>query len=154
MPTIEVCAPDHLPTVRELFVEYAQAIAVDLCFQDFERELTELPGRYAPPAGSLLLALDGTNAAGCVALRNIGDGICEMKRLYVRPAFRGKGLGRALASDIIAAAKQIGYERMRLDTLSSMKEAIALYQSLGFRHIAPYYDNPNRGAAFMELDLR
>ncbi|HEU0038281.1 MAG TPA: GNAT family N-acetyltransferase, partial [Verrucomicrobiae bacterium] len=122
--------------------------------QDFERELTALPGRYAPPAGSLLLALDGTNAAGCAALRNIGDGICEMKRLYVRPAFRGKGLGRALASDIIAAARQIGYERMRLDTLSSMKEAIALYQSLGFRRIAPYYDNPNRGAVFMELDLR
>ena len=154
MPIIEVCAPDRLATVRELFIEYAQAIAVDLCFQDFERELTELPGRYAPPAGSLLLALDGANAAGCVALRNIGDGICEMKRLYVRPAFRGKGLGRALASDIIAAAKQIGYERMRLDTLSSMKEAIALYQSLGFRRIAPYYDNPNRGAVFMELDLR
>ena len=154
MPIIEVCAPDPLPTVRELFIEYAQAIAVDLCFQDFERELTELPGRYAPPAGSLLLALDGTNAAGCVALRNLGDGICEMKRLYVRPAFRGKGLGRALASDIVAAARQIGYERMRLDTLSSMKEAIALYQSLGFRRIAPYYDNPNRGAVFMELDLR
>ena len=154
MPIIEVCERDRLPTVRELFVEYAQAIAVDLCFQGFERELTELPGRYAPPAGSLLLALDGANAAGCVALRNIGDGICEMKRLYVRPAFRGKGLGRALTSDIIAAAKQIGYERMRLDTLSSMKEAIALYQSLGFRRIAPYYDNPNRGAVFMELDLR
>jgi len=154
MPIIEVCAPDRLPTVRELFIEYAKAIAVDLCFQDFDRELVELPGRYAPPAGSLLLALDGANAAGCVALRNIGDGICEMKRLYVRPAFRGKGLGRALAGDIIAAAKQIGYERMRLDTLSSMKEAIALYQSLGFRRIAPYYDNPNRGAVFMELDLR
>ena len=85
MPIIEVCAPNRLPTARELFIEYAQAIAVDLCFQDFERELTELPGRYAPPAGNLLLALDGTNAAGCVALRNIGDGICEMKRLYVRP---------------------------------------------------------------------
>ena len=154
MPIIEVCAPDRLPTARELFIEYAQAIAVDLCFQDFERELTELPGRYAPPAGSLLLALDGTNAAGCVALRKIGDGICEMKRLYVRPAFRGQGLGRALARDIIAAARQIGYERMRLDTLSSMKEAIALYQSLGFRRIAPYYDNPNRCTVFMELDLR
>ena len=154
MPIIEVCAPDRLPAVHELFIEYAKAIAVDLCFQDFDRELVELPGRYVPPAGSLLLALDGTNAAGCVALRKIGDGICEMKRLYVRPAFRGQGLGRALAGEIIAAAKQIGYERMRLDTLSSMKEAIALYQSLGFRRIAPYYDNPSRGAVFLELDLR
>jgi len=154
MPIIEISAPDRLSTLRELFTEYAQAIAVDLCFQGFDRELVELPGRYAPPAGRLLLALDGANAAGCVALRKIGDGICEMKRLYVRPACRGKGLGRALASDIIAAARQIGYERMRLDTLGSMKEAIALYQSLGFRRIAPYYDNPNRCAVFMELELR
>jgi|ERR1043166_5626529 ribosomal protein S18 acetylase RimI-like enzyme len=154
MPIIEASAPDHLSTVRELFVEYANAIAVDLCFQDFDRELVELPGRYAPPTGSLLLALDGTTAAGCVGLRKIGDGICEMKRLYVRAAFRGKGLGRALASDIIAAAGRIGYERMRLDTLSSMKAAIALYQSQGFRRIPPYYDNPNHCAVFMELDLR
>src|ERR1043166_8231902 len=203
MPIIEASAPDHLSTVRELFVEYANSIAVDLCFQDFDRELVELPGRYAPPTGSLLLALDGTTAAGCVGLRKIGDGICEMKRLYVRyrelvelpgryapptgslllaldgttaagsvglrkigdgicemkrlyvrAAFRGKGLGRALASDIIAAAGRIGYERMRLDTLSSMKAAIALYQSQGFRRIPPYYDNPNHCAVFMELDLR
>ena len=154
MQILAAHSSELLPDLRELFVEYAKAIAVDLCFQDFDRELVELPGRYVPPAGSLLLALDGTNAAGCVALRKIGDGICEMKRLYVRPAFRGKGLGRALAGEIIAAAKQIGYERMRLDTLNSMKEAIALYQSLGFRRIAPYYDNPSRGAVFMELDLR
>lgn len=113
MPIIEVCTPDRLPTVRELFVEYVKATAVDLCFQNFDRELTELPGRYAPPEGRLLLALDGTKATGCVALRKISDGICEMKRLYVRPAFRGKGLGRTLTGEIIAAAKQIGYERMR-----------------------------------------
>lgn len=154
MPIIQACTPDRLPTVRELLVEYAKAIAVDLCFQDFDRELAELPGRYAPPEGRLLLASDGAIATGCVALRKIGDGICEMKRLYVRPAFRGKGLGRALAGEIIAAAKPIGYERMRLDTLGSMKEAIALYASLGFRRIAPYYDNPDSSAVFMELNLR
>ena len=142
-----------LPELRELFVEYAKAIAVDLCFQDFDRELRELPGRYAPPAGRLLLARDGTKAAGCVALRKIGDGICEMKRLYVRPAFRGKGLGRSLAGEIITAAKQIGYAQMRLDTLGSMNEAIALYQSIGFQRIAPYYDNPNGSAVFLELNL-
>jgi putative acetyltransferase len=145
---------EHLAVIRELFVEYAKAIQVDLCFQDFDRELAELPGRYAPPEGRLLLSLDGTKAAGCVALRKIGDGICEMKRLYVRPAFRGKGLGRALAGEIIAAAKQAGYERMRLDTLGSMKEAIALYHSLGFQRVRPYYDNPNACAVFMELKLR
>lgn len=143
-----------LPTVRGLFREYADSIEVDLCFQGFERELAELPGSYAPPDGWLLLASDGTQAAGCVAARKIGDGICEMKRLYVRPAFRGKGLGRALAGETIAAAKQIGYERLRLDTLSSMKEAIALYQSLGFQRIAPYYENPGGCAVFMELKLR
>jgi ribosomal protein S18 acetylase RimI-like enzyme len=142
-----------LAVVRELFVEYAKAIEVDLCFQDFDRELAELPGQYAPPAGRLLLSTDGPNAAGCVALRKIGDGICEMKRLYVRPAFRRNGLGRALAVEIVAAARQIGYERMRLDTLSSMKAAIALYESLGFERIEPYYDNPNPCTVFMELKL-
>jgi putative acetyltransferase len=164
MQILEAHFTEHLPAIRELFLEYANAIPVDLCFQNFDRELTELPGRYAPPEGRLLLALDGTKtagppcsrtvAAGCVALRKIGGGICEMKRLYVRPAFKGKGLGRALASEIIAAAKQIGYERMRLDTLSSMKEAIALYDSLGFTRIERYYDNPSACAVFMELKLR
>jgi ribosomal protein S18 acetylase RimI-like enzyme len=154
MQIVETHSGEHLVVIRELFLEYAKAIQVDLCFQNFDRELTELPGRYAPPEGRLLLALDGTKAAGCVALRKIGDGICEMKRLYVRPAFRGKGLGRALAGEIIAAAKQTGYERMRLDTLGSMKEAIALYHSLGFQRVGPYYDNPNACAVFMELKLR
>ena len=154
MDLIEAHHAEHLATIRELFVEYANSIGVDLCFQGFESELAELPGRYAPPDGRLLLALDGDIATGCIALRKIGDEVCEMKRLYVRPAFRGKGLGRTLANEIIAAAQQIGYERMRLDTLGSMKEAIALYQLLGFRRIAPYYDNPSDGAVFMELKLR
>lgn len=154
MQILEAHFTEHLPAIRELFLEYANAIAVDLCFQSFDRELRELPGRYAPSEGRLLLALDGTKAAGCVASRKIGDGICEMKRLYVRPTFRGKGLGRALAGEIIAAAKKTGYERMRLNTLGSMKEAIALYHSLGFQRVPPYYDNPNACAVFMELKLR
>ena len=153
MQIIQAHPSGYSPCVRELLVEYARAIAVDLCFQDFDRELAELPGLYAPPEGRLLLAVDGESAAGCVALRKIGDRVCEMKRLYVRPAFRGKGLGRTLAGEIIAAARQIGYERMRLDTLNSMKEAIALYQSLGFQRIASYYENPNCGTVFMELKL-
>jgi putative acetyltransferase len=144
----------HLPTVRELFTEYANAIEIDLCFQSFDRELAELPGRYAPPDGRLLLAMEHEQSAGCVALRKIDDGICEMKRLYVRPTFRAQGLGRELADGVISAARAIGYERMRLDTLGSMTEAIALYESLGFQRIAPYYENPSGCAVFMELKLR
>jgi ribosomal protein S18 acetylase RimI-like enzyme len=154
MQTLQAHSTEYLAAIRELFTEYANSIEVDLCFQSFDRELTELPGRYAPPGGRLLLAMEGTRAVGCVALRKIDDGICEMKRLYLRPSFRRQGLGRELARAIITAAREIGYERMRLDTLSSMKEAIALYESLGFQRIAPYYDNPNSCAVFMELVLR
>src|SRR5215475_7341080 len=142
---------EHLATVRELFVEYANSLEVDLCFQNFSQELAGLPGQYAPAEGRLFLAAEGNTAAGCVALRNLGDGICEMKRLYVRPAFRGKGLGRLLAQQAVKAARECGYQRLRLDTLASMKEAIALYESMGFRRIAPYYENPSNQAVFMEL---
>lgn len=144
---------EHLATVRELFMEYANSLEVDLCFQNFNQELAQLPGNYAPPEGRLLLAAVGPTPAGCVALRKIADEICEMKRLYVRPAFRGKGLGRLLAQAIIQAARECGYQQMRLDSLSSMKEAIALYESLGFHRIPPYYDNPSTLAVFMELRL-
>ena len=154
MQIIEVHKSEHLATIRELFGEYAREIKVDLCFQDFDGELAGLPGKYAPPEGRLFLARADDQAIGCVALRKIGEGICEMKRLYVRPALRGKGLGRTLANVVIAAARQMGYERMRLDTLATMEAAIALYESLGFRRIAPYYDNPNSGATFMELKQR
>ena len=144
----------EMPLVRELFQEYAHAIEIDLCFQNFEQELAELPGRYGPPEGVLFLARVSGVLAGCVGLRGIGEGISEMKRLYFRPGFRRAGLGRALANAAIEAARQLGYKVVRLDTLSSMREAIALYESLGFQRIAPYYDNPSGCAVFLELKLR
>ncbi len=126
-----------------------------MCFQSFEVELAQLPWEYAPPSGRLLLARSGAVAAGCVALHKLEDGICEMKRLYVRPQFRGTGLGRRLAEEIIAQARDIGYRRMRLDTVVSvMGRAVELYRALGFREIAPYRENPIPTASYMELDLK
>jgi GNAT superfamily N-acetyltransferase len=139
---------------RELFAEYAQSLGMNLCFQNFEQELADLPGDYAPPDGRLLLADYAGQWAGCVALHKWGDGICEMKRLYLRPAFRGKGLGRVLAESIIAEARAVGYQRMRLDTIEPiMKDAVEMYRKLGFREIAPYRPNPIAGAMYMELQL-
>jgi ribosomal protein S18 acetylase RimI-like enzyme len=150
----QVESPTQIAHARELFLEYAQSLGFSLCFQNFDQELANLPGEYAPPAGCLLLAeLDG-QVAGCVALHKLEDGISEMKRLYLRPQFRGKGLGRALADRIIAAARQIGYRRMRLDTVEPvMKDAVAMYRRIGFREIAPYRNNPIAGALYMELLL-
>jgi GNAT superfamily N-acetyltransferase len=148
---IEVAGGEDLVRVRELFLEYAQALPFDLSFQDFDRELAELPGRYARPSGCILLAEWVRKLAGCVALRQIGEGICEMKRLYVRPAFRGQGIGKALAQAIIEEGRRIGYKRMRLDTVC--EPAKGLYGSLGFREIPPYQHVPIEGVVFMELEL-
>jgi GNAT superfamily N-acetyltransferase len=154
MEIIQVDSAAEIEPVREVFREYEAWLEIDLCFQSFEKELAELPGKYAPPDGRLLLASENERVAGCVALRRIDEGICEIKRLFLRPQFRGQGLGRRLAETIIREAKLIGYERMRLDTLPpKMNDAIALYRSLGFREIDAYYNNPVPGAKFMELDL-
>ena len=145
--------PDEVPAAHDLLREYADSLGIDLCFQDFHRELAGLPADYAPPRGALLLATHDGAIAGCVALRPLEGDVCEMKRLFLRPAFRGLGLGRALACAILDEARRIGYRRIRLDTLPSMTEAIALYRALGFREIAPYRSNPVPGALFMEAVL-
>jgi ribosomal protein S18 acetylase RimI-like enzyme len=140
--------------VRELFVEYAAGLGVDLCFQSFDEELAGLPGKYAPPDGALLLATVDGEPAGCVALRPLGDGACEMKRLYVRDAYRGMGLGRALVARVIAEAEARGYAAMRLDTLDTMATALRLYQGFGFRDTGAYVYNPIPGARYLELALQ
>jgi putative acetyltransferase len=146
--------PSQITQARELFFEYAQALGFSLCFQNFDHELAALPGDYAPPEGRLLLAEFEGQLAGCVALHQLESSICEMKRLYLRPQFRGKGLGHVLADGIIAQARQIGYQRMRLDTVEPvMKDAVAMYRKIGFQDIAPYRANPIAGAMYMELQL-
>ena len=155
MDLIQAQTADQIDEARRLFREYAEWLQIDLCFQDFEKELAELPGEYVPPSGRLLLAYPDSEVAGCIALRQLDPRTCEMKRLFLREQFRGLGFGRQLIARIIREAKQIGYAAMRLDTLPpKMNDAIALYRSYGFKEIAPYYQNPVPGAVFMELDLK
>ena len=151
---VQAESSEQVAQARGLFVEYAKSLGVNLCFQNFEQELAGLPGHYAPPDGRLLLANYEGQLAGCVALHRWEAGVCEMKRLYLRPSFRGKGLGRAIAEAIIAEARNIGYRCMRLDTIEPiMKDAVEMYRKLRFHEIAPYRPNPIAGAMYMELHL-
>lgn len=144
----------QIDEARMLFREYEAWLGLDLCFQGFEAELAALPGRYAAPDGRLLLAYSNAKLAGCIALRDLGDGVCEMKRLFVRDEFRGQKIGVSLIETLIAAAKDIGYSRLRLDTFPpKMGKAVDLYEAHGFVTIPPYYDNPHDGVLFMELSL-
>jgi ribosomal protein S18 acetylase RimI-like enzyme len=149
----QALSEDFLQLTREIFIEYANSLGINLDFQNFDDELKTLPDNYGPPEGCVLLAFYKDNLAGCVGLRKFKAGICEMKRLYVRPEFRRKKIGTALSKSIIEAACKIGYRYMRLDTLPQMKEAITLYQSLSFKEIKPYRYNPFEGAKFFELKL-
>lgn len=154
-------SPEHIALARELMTEYATALEFNLCFQNFEKEMAELPGKYAAPFGRLLLAFHDNRPAGVIAMRPLGgDGVagniknCEMKRLFLRPAFRGLGLGRILAERLIQEARGCGYASMRLDTVrGSMDRAIEMYRELGFREIPAYCDNPMPGVLYMELAL-
>lgn len=144
---------EHLDIAKKLFLEYAHSLEFSLGFQDFEEEIADLPGRYGPPDGCLLLAFSNDEPAGCVALRKMEEGICEMKRLFVRPEYRGGGIGKTLSVKIIEEAGKIGYNKMRLDTLGTMKEAISIYRRQGFRDIKPYRFNPFENAVFLEKDI-
>jgi putative acetyltransferase len=151
---VDVDSGLRLENIRALFLEYARSLNFDLCFQQFDQELRELPGEYAPPHGRLILCEVDDRPAGCVALKKLEERICEMKRLYVRPEFRGRDLGLKLVTHLIAEARSAGYSSMRLDTVSGiMDHAIALYRSVGFRDIPPYYASPVANAVYLELDL-
>jgi len=146
--------PEHIAAARELFLEYAQSLGFSLCFQGFDQELAALPGDYVPPRGRLLLAFVEAAPAGCVALHQLEPAICEMKRLYVRPQFRGLRIGHSLVDLVLAEARAIGYSKMRLDTVEPiMRDAVRMYRALGFREIPSYRANPIPGALYMEREL-
>ena len=151
--TLHATSLEHMDAARELFREYASALGVDLSFQDFEHEVKDLPGEYSEPNGCILLAYLDSTLVGCVGLRPLSSVVCEMKRMYVRPKFRGQGMGRVLAEAVITEARRRGYRKIRLDSLPTMREGQALYRSLGFTEINAYRPNPIQGAVFMELNL-
>jgi len=144
---------DDVEIIRELFIEYFEWLDDETCFPDFDDELTELPGEYAPPKGQILLAREDDWPIGCVALREFQENVCEMKRLYVRDEFKGKGIGKTLIVRLIDEARHLGYRKMVLDTLPYMKQAIHLYQAFGFKEIDAYGDHPVEGAIYMEMEL-
>jgi ribosomal protein S18 acetylase RimI-like enzyme len=151
---VEANTKEFVKRVKELIREYALSLEFDLQFQDFDKEIEDFPGQYASPTGCLYIALDENQPIGCVALRDLGQGICEMKRLYIKPLFRGQKVGKLLAEIIIKTARDMGYDYMRLDTVPSMKQANMLYNTLGFKQIEPYRFNPIEGATFFELNLK
>jgi GNAT superfamily N-acetyltransferase len=150
---LRATTPSQIQTLRDLFREYEAFLQVDLCFQRFEEELASLPGRYAPPQGALLLVIAAGQAAGCVAMRPLNEEVCEMKRLYVRPAYLGQGIGKKLARSVIERARAAGYTQMCLDTLEKLQPALGLYAGLGFQTCPPYYANPLPGVVYMERVL-
>lgn len=154
LETIQAETAEKIDAARALFREYEAWLGLDLCFQGFEAELASLPGKYAPPDGRLLLAYEEQQLAGCIAMRKLDDGVCEMKRLFVRDEFRAAGIGVRLIENLIADAREIGYKKMRLDTYPpKMGKAVSLYMSHGFIEIPPYYNNPHDDVLFMELSL-
>jgi putative acetyltransferase len=151
---VEANTKEFVERAKELIREYSQSLEFDLGFQDFDKEMEDFPGQYTSPKGCLYIALDENQPVGCVALRDLGQDICEMKRLYVKPLFRGQKVGKLLAEVVIKAARDMGYDYMRLDTIPSMKQANMLYNALGFKQIPPYRFNPIEGATFFELNLK
>lgn len=150
---IQAVKKSQINAVKDLFLEYAESLDFELCFQDFDSELAELPGSYSSPDGGLYIALFDNEPAGCIALRKFKDSVCEMKRLYVRPQFRGNDMGKKLVELLISEARKLGYKKMVLDTVPSMQTAQKLYKSFGFYEIKPYRVNPVKGAVFMEMEL-
>lgn len=150
---LEANTRNQISSAEELIREYAASLGIDLSYENFELEMAEFPGAYARPEGRVLIAVEGGIAVGVVGLRKLSSEICEMKRMYVRPGFRQRGIGRMLAKKAIEKARDIGYDRVRLDTLSRLKEAVSLYRSLGFKEIGPYRVNPQKDVVYMELDL-
>jgi ribosomal protein S18 acetylase RimI-like enzyme len=153
MRVVEATSDAEISAAKILVEEYAASLEIDLDFQGFREEIDQFPRGYSPPDGAVLLAFEGGTPSGVVALRRLSDSVCEMKRLYVRPRFRGRGAGRALSEEIVRKASRLGYTKMRLDTLPTMDAALGLYRALGFREIPPYRYNPVAGAHYLELDL-